>query len=70
MDDIVYRKKTKGDCKMNANYRIKKVNGTLLNAGTDMPSWFTLEMARNTVNRSKGQIIIIHNGEREVAEAF
>ena len=55
---------------MKADYRIKRENGTLLNAGTDQPSWFTLEIARNIVNRKEGQIIIEHNGEREIAEIF
>lgn len=31
---------------MNANYRIIKANGNVKFAGSDMPSWFTLENAR------------------------
>jgi hypothetical protein len=37
-------------------------DGTLLNAGTDKNSWFTLEQARATVNRSIGQKIVWDNG--------
>lgn len=47
---------------MKKKYRIVKSNGTLLNAGTDKPSWFTLEKARELVDYSKGEKIIEHNG--------
>lgn len=43
-------------------YRIQNQDGTFLNAGTDLNSWFTLEVARKTVDRSKGQRIVEHNG--------
>ena len=47
---------------MKAKYRIQNENGTFLNAGTDLPSWFTLEKARDLVNYGKGQRIVEHDG--------
>ena len=43
-------------------YRIQKANGTFLNAGTGLNSWFTLEGARGLVNYSDGQRIVEHDG--------
>jgi hypothetical protein len=43
-------------------YRIMTSDRKILNAGTDDPSWFDLERAREVVDRSKGQIIVEHNG--------
>ena len=43
---------------MKADYRIKKANGTILNAGTDKGSWMTIEEARKLVKRNEGEIII------------
>ena len=43
---------------MKADYRIKRANGTYLNAGTGLNSWFTLEKARPTVDYSKGEKIV------------
>lgn len=45
---------------MKAKYRIQNENGTFLNAGTGLESWFTLEDARKIV--SEGQIIVEHDG--------
>ena len=43
---------------MKADYRIKNSNGTYLNAGTGLNSWFNLSIARELVNYSKGQKIV------------
>lgn len=49
--------------KMNkAEYRIQNADGTILNAGTDKGSWFTIEQAREIVDRSKGQKIVWDTG--------
>lgn len=45
-----------------AKYRIQNENGTFLNAGTGVDSWFTLEDARKLVNYEIGQRIVEHNG--------
>jgi hypothetical protein len=45
---------------MKISYRIITKNGRYLNAGTDKPSWFTLEKAREMVKT--GQTIVAHNG--------
>lgn len=47
-----------------ANYRIQNENGTFLNAGTGLDSWFTLEDARKLVNYEIGQRIIESDGVR------
>lgn len=31
------------------NFRIQKTDGRFLNAGTNLPSWFTLQQAKNLV---------------------
>jgi hypothetical protein len=46
---------------MKISYRIIKENGRYLNAGTDKPSWFTLEQAKKIVKT--GEIIVAHDGE-------
>lgn len=51
-------------------YRIKNSNGTYLNAGTGEDSWFTLQKARELVNREKGQIIIESDGTYDLWEVF
>ena len=45
-----------------AKYRIQNENGTFLNAGTGLESWFNLEEARKLVNYEIGQRIVEHNG--------
>lgn len=44
------------------SYRIQNNNGTFLNAGTGLDSWFTLETARKLVNYEQGQRIIESDG--------
>jgi len=44
------------------NYRIQNADGTYLNAGTSLNSWFTIEQARQIVNRVLGQKIVYHTG--------
>ena len=45
---------------MTIEYRILTESGRFLNAGTNLPSWFTLERAREIVK--EGQIIVAHDG--------
>jgi hypothetical protein len=47
---------------MKAKYRILTADKKILNAGTGLDSWFTLEKARQLVNYEKGEIIIEHDG--------
>lgn len=47
---------------MKSNYRIQNEDGTFLNAGTELDSWFTLEEAYKTVNYKIGQRIVEHDG--------
>lgn len=47
---------------MKANYRIQNENGTFLNAGTGLDSWFTLDNARKLVDYKIGQRIIESDG--------
>jgi hypothetical protein len=54
----------------NIKYRIKKDDGTFLNAGTGENSWFTLDDARKLVDYSKGQIIVESDGMNELWEIF
>jgi hypothetical protein len=53
-----------------ANYRIRKADGTFLNAGTDFGSWFTLKQAREIVNYDAGQQIVESDGVNILWEAF
>jgi hypothetical protein len=55
---------------MKAKYRILTKDLRILNAGTDLPSWFTLEKARKIVNRDKGEAIIEHDGINILWEVF
>jgi len=55
---------------MKANFRIQNANGTYLNAGTGLDSWFTLEDARNIVNYEIGQKIVEHNGVAVLWQIF
>jgi hypothetical protein len=48
--------------KFKLKYRIQNSNGTFLNAGTGLPSWFTLEDARKIVDYKKDQRIIESDG--------
>lgn len=56
--------------KIKYTYRIKNSNGTFLNAGTGLPSWFNLEQARKIVDYNKGQIIIESDGVNQLWEVF
>lgn len=56
--------------KIKYTYRIKNSNGTFLNAGTGLPSWFNLEQARKIVDYNKGQIIIESDGVHQLWEVF
>lgn len=49
-------------------YRIKNANGTYMNAGTGLDSWFTLEKARSLVNYDRGQIIVENDGLQDLWE--
>ena len=44
------------------DYRIQNADGTFLNAGTGIDSWFTLETARGIVNYDQGQKIVESDG--------
>ena len=44
---------------MKAEYRIQNSDGTFLNAGTGLDSWFTIEEARKIVNYEIGQKILM-----------
>jgi hypothetical protein len=53
------------------NYRIVKHDGAFLGAGRDdMPSWFTLEKAREIVDYSKGEKIVQHDGMNIIWEVL
>ena len=41
-----------------ASFRIITADGRAKNAGSEKPSWFTLEKARQEVDRGAGEIII------------
>ena len=51
-------------------YRIRRENGTFVNAGTDYPSWFNLKEARKLVNRGKKEQIVESDGENILWEVF
>jgi hypothetical protein len=55
---------------MKADYRIQNEDGTVLNAGTGLESWFTIEQARKLVNYDLGQRIMMHDGFRFLFETF
>lgn len=52
------------------NYRIRLSDGTYLNAGTGLSSWFTLDEARKLVNYSDGQTIVESDGISILWEIF
>jgi len=43
-------------------YRIQNSDKTILNAGTDQPSWFSLDGAREVVNYEIGQTLVESDG--------
>jgi len=47
---------------MKVQYRIQNANGTFVNAGTGLDSWFTLDEAKKLVNYELGQRIVEHDG--------
>lgn len=53
-----------------ANYRIIKKDGRIKNAGTDKPSYFTLQQAMQIVNRKDGETIYEYNGGDRLWEVF
>ena len=55
---------------MKTTYRIQNANGTYLNAGTGIDSWFTLERARELVNYDNEQRIIESDGVNILWECF
>lgn len=55
---------------MKIAYRIQTADGKYLNAGTDAPSWFTLEDARKLVDYAAGQRIVEHDGMNVLWEIF
>lgn len=48
--------------KLENRYRIQNEDGTFMNAGTGLDSWFCLERARELVNYEIGQRIIESDG--------
>ncbi len=50
--------------------RILNSDGTILNANTDLNSWFSVNEARELCNYEIGQRIFRHNGERFCEEIF
>jgi hypothetical protein len=52
------------------NYRIQTADGRFRFAGTDQPSWLTLETARTLVNYETGERIVEHNGVNVLWEVF
>ncbi len=55
---------------MAGRFRIQNQDGTMLNAGTDRGSWFSLDTARGLVDYEKGQRIIESDGVNILWEAF
>ena len=51
-------------------YRILKPDRRILNAGTGIDSWFTLEKARELVDRDAGQMIYESDGVIMLWEVF
>jgi hypothetical protein len=52
------------------NYRIRLSDGTYLNAGTGLSSWFTLKQAYELVDYTAGEIIVEHDGENILWEVL
>ena len=55
---------------MTAPYRIQTAEGKIKFAGTESPSWLSLETARNLVNREEGERIIESDGVNILWEVF
>lgn len=55
---------------MKYKYKIRNANGTYLNNGTDLTSWFTLEQAKRIVDYSIGQQIREHDGMYDLWEVL
>jgi len=51
-------------------YRIRTHDNRFKYAGTDNPSWFTLEQARDIVNYARGEEIVEHDGVNVLWEVF
>ena len=51
-------------------YRIQTADGKILNAGTGLESWFSLDHARTLVNYDEGQRIIESDGVNILWEVF
>ena len=51
-------------------YKVYRSNGTVVNAGTNKPSWFTLDQARKLVENGDGERIYEHDGVRKLWETF
>ena len=51
-------------------YKIRNADGTYLNNGTGLKSWFTIDEARKIVNYSIGQQIREHDGVSDLWEAL
>ncbi len=51
-------------------YRIQNQDGTFHNAGSGQDSWYTIEVARTTVNYSIGQRIAESDGVDILWEVF
>lgn len=70
---ILAMNETKSDTKKattKKEYRILKSDQKYLNAGTGKDSWFSLEEARNLVNRENGDKIIWSDGMNNLGEVF
>lgn len=55
---------------MKLNCRILNADRTILNAGTGIDSWFTLDQARQLVNYNDGQMIYESDGVNLLWEIF
>jgi hypothetical protein len=55
---------------MKYKYKIRNANGTYLNNGTGLQSWFTIEEARKIVNYEIGQQIREHDGMFDLWEVL
>ena len=58
--DVSEYKRTRLD--MKNPYRIVNADRTIMNAGTGLDSWFSLDQARKLVNYEAGQMIYQHDG--------
>lgn len=56
--------------KNETRYRILKADGRIRNAGTDEPSWFTLEQARAIVDYERGESIVEDDGVNILWQVF